>query len=140
MFVNVFWPAAAGNVFWSFCTLIAESLPKEFSIAVLLWPLSLDFEMNWSLLYRLAVLILIAVYLSFNWMRVKIAKKDADFWYWFFDFGHLLTITFAALVTHYNPEFLEFFLVIVFGWSVIGHLSKKFAEGEVDQVNVGKEQ
>lgn len=139
LFVNVFWPAAAGNVFWSFCTLIIDTLPDDFDWKQFAWLLAFDFDIDWGIIARLAVLICIAAYLAVNWIRVKIARDNIELKYWVFDFVHLWTVIFAALTAYLNANFLEVFLAALFLWAVIGHLTGIFALGALNDEEKIKE-
>ena len=110
LFHGLAWPAVAGNVAWAFITvIITPSLvpPAE-------WPA------------RTAVLLLLAVYLGGDWIRVR--DEPGRPWYWFWDALHLISIsTFAISTVTMNPQNrLAGVLIIVFLLTAAGHASGGF--------------
>jgi hypothetical protein len=106
VFDNIFWPAAAGNVFWSFCNVVIDPQPGVLGVAA-----------------KLVVLILFSIYLTISWLRFRVAQGDQTYVGWFFDFLHLWAIVFAALATQITPEWLEALLVAYFFVTAMGHIS-----------------
>jgi hypothetical protein len=108
LFQNLIWPAAAGNVAWAFFTV---SLGEAYT------------NPNFA---RLAVLFLLAVYLASNWLRTR-ERSDFKPSYWIADAGHVLSIVVFAIAVQLNDLYGENWLIcsltIVFGVSIIGHLS-----------------
>jgi hypothetical protein len=92
----------------------------------------LKFTVDWTVVAHALTLILLAMYLAGDWLRVRVAREDSGFTYWLFNFIHLWTIIFAALVVQLRPAFVELFLAIVFVWAAIGHYFKIFASSESD--------
>lgn len=117
---NVFWPAAAGNVFWSFWTvLIQGSLCKN-------WP-------------TLVFLILLASYLSLEWL---IAKDDADpplFRVVIFDIAYLWAVSISAVAAAGPPSrYLLGGLLAAFVIAGIGYPAGAFPDKEMDKKACGR--
>lgn len=106
IFDNVFWPAAAGNVFWSFCNIIIDPKPGAIGVSS-----------------RLVILLLFSIYLTISWLRVRVTQGSLTYFGWFFDFLHLWAIIFAALSTQIKPEWLGELLIAYFFVTALGHLS-----------------
>lgn len=122
IFVGIFWPAAAGNVFWSFSTLVVMR-SKAGSIS--------ECEIA-----TLVALFLIAAYLAANWLNISnLEDNDLRFRYFFFDWLHICSIVFFAIASQYFFESLETTLFIIFGISILGHLSKVWLP-ESDSKNI----
>lgn len=106
VFDNIFWPAAAGNVFWSFCNVVIDPQSGALGVAS-----------------KLVILILLSIYLTISWLRFRVAKGDQSYVGWAFDFLHLWAIVFAALATQIAPEWLEKLLATYFIVTALGHVS-----------------
>lgn len=107
LFQSVFWPAAAGNVFWSACTLLVDE-----SID----PLSSD------ALARLAVLIILSTYLSIEWLRnnVRIPQR-VPLKFWFADWLHVCAVVFVALSAAAGRDWLVVAGITYFTITAFGH-------------------
>lgn len=78
LYENVFWPAAAGNVAWAFCTLWIKDQQAT----------------GW----RLAILLVFALYLAAGWLQLK-AAEDGEIrnWFWPFEALHLFFLCMASI-------------------------------------------
>src|SRR5262245_36382051 len=81
LFHGLVWPGAAGSVMWGAMTLAIDPRPIE--------------PNGVSIFARLAVLVLLAAYLSGNWIRTY--DEDGGFWYWVFDAAHILILSSFAI-------------------------------------------
>lgn len=134
VFQGIFWPAAAGSVFWSLCTLVVGELPEQASKELVDDILAGAYVPDWDTIARLVVLLLLAAYLTVNWMRVAAVPKSVPPKYWVFDFFHLWTIAFCAIAAESRSHYLEWLLVGLFLWAAIGHLSGAFSVGGSESV------
>ncbi|MGQ7814285.1 hypothetical protein [Metapseudomonas furukawaii] len=116
LFEAVFWPAAAGNVFWSFCTLILDSN------AAPLFP---------DVISRLLVLALLACYMSIEWVRNYQEFPPVVPWtFWLFDWLHVLTVVFVALAASIRPELLFPTAFFYFAITALGHITDAWEAAE----------
>jgi hypothetical protein len=107
LFQGVFWPAAAGNVFWSFCALIID---KSDQISTL------------SLLARLSLLLLLSLYLTIEWLRNYSNFPATVPWhFWFFDWLHICAVALVALTAATKAEWLDVTLIAFYLITAIGH-------------------
>jgi hypothetical protein len=104
VFENIFWPAAAGNVFWAFCNLLIapEESPIDF------WP-------------RLAFLLLLTVYLIRGWIRLKKEPGPIPARYWWGETFHLTMIALCAISAQVEPVYLPGLLIAYFIVMGIAH-------------------
>jgi hypothetical protein len=107
VFANIFWPAAAGNVFWSFCSLWIDWIDPE-TPEINFWP-------------RLTLLLIFSIYLTLGWMRFTQDRTILDPKYCTYEFGHLVLLVFCALATQRYQEALGPFLIAYFVWMTLGH-------------------
>lgn len=111
LFDHLLWPAAAGNVAWSFFNvLVTHDGPWHVFVA------------------QLATLGLLAWYLFINWRRSEVLDYKAA-GYWFFDGIHLVTVVLFAIVTAEIYDISRWLLMAVLGWAALGH-----AVGAFDRV------
>jgi hypothetical protein len=105
LFLDLLWPAAAGNVAWA----VAQ--------------VAVGHERSQSVASRLIVLVLLAVYLAIDWSRSK-SQPTKKKRYWVGDTFHLISIVaFAVAVADNDGEIAEWSLAAVFSVGVVGHLS-----------------
>ena len=117
---NIFWPAAAGNVFWA---LFSVTFDSDEHIAVVA--------------PQAVLLFLAATYLSINWLRQHRSSvtENASVLFWILDWVHLIFIVITVNAAHYAPEWLSCALAAqltvttfghVFGfWEIPGEASKR---------------
>lgn len=105
LFDDLIWPAAAGNVAWSFLQV------------------AMDSEAN-SRVLRLALLMFLAFYLAIDWFRSK-SLEPKTLRYWVADSIHIACIVTygVAIAVGKSAIFLEYNLATIFGIAVIGHLA-----------------
>jgi hypothetical protein len=111
---ELLWPAAAGNVIWSF--------------------LSLLFDPNASLHHRaphLFTLLLVGAYLSGNWVR-RMAHGSNDGLFIGYDYIHLLLVSAFALSLYYKSPFASIVLHVLLLSVASMHL---FGAGPTTRVN-----
>lgn len=102
-FDGLLWPAAAGNVGWSVLTIGLADTPPSHREA------------------RLALLVLLTLYLSIEWIRrpdTMETKRKV-----FFGSLHIVSIAVLAIATAVDrsPEFLAWSLGVLLGVTSIGH-------------------
>ncbi len=109
---DLVWPAAAGNVAWSFVT-----------IAVTDWSTS-------GACARLLVLALFAWYLGFDWSRIpKLIDEEVKSRYFIFDLCVVFAIVVFAIAISQPPDrawpkaWIETSLAMVFLVAIVGHLT-----------------
>lgn len=104
LFDDLIWPAAAGNVAWSF---LQVAIGDE----------------SHHRLMRLALLFFLAFYLAIDWFRSK-SLDGKTRCYWVADAIHISSIvTYGVAVAAYkSASFLGYALAVIFGIAVIGHL------------------
>jgi len=103
LFLDLLWPAAAGNVAWA----VAQ--------------VAIDYDSGQSSASRLAVLILLAIYLIIDWSRSK-SLPEKSRRYWKGDAIHLISIVaFAVAVAGNKSTISEWSLAVVFLVGVVGH-------------------
>ena len=105
-FDSILWPAAAGNVAWSILTLVLSESADRPS----------------HLMARIAILVVLAAYLSLEWLRRPATldtKKQM-----IFSGLHVATISALAIATAIgrSPEFLAWTLAVLLSGTCIGHL------------------
>lgn len=101
------WPAAAGNVLWTFLSLLLD-------------PATQDDSPRKS---QLAALSVLSLYLLFNWTwrapqnfpRLRVLA---------FDLAHVMSICFCAIAVYYNSPWAEYSLLMVFFIAGSMHLAK----------------
>lgn len=107
LFQNLIWPAVAGNVAWSFFSIIIMEFP---SVDIFVYT-------------RLVLLFLLAIYLGDDWM---VTEKEADNLkdnYWIGDAFHSIAITFLALSIYSNKEESMFWSsILVLTIPIIAHI------------------
>jgi len=105
LFQNLIWPAAAGNVAWAFFTVAVQetwAAPGVFA--------------------RLAVLLVLAVYLAIDWMSTESELDHLKHWYWVADAFHVVAIVALAITTQLNTRLFAGSLVAVYLTTITGHL------------------
>ena len=117
LFHGLAWPAVAGNVAWAFFTLVIAP-PAEVP------------EGEWAA--RTAVLLLMALYLGGDWVRTKNTPGGPA--YWFFDAVHLILICLfvIGIATTQSQVPLNWYLGLLFIFTLIGHWSGAFTPEEPD--------
>lgn len=109
LFDSVFWPAAAGNVFWSLFTLLLEAVGKP-----------LDYEA----IGRMAVLVLLTLYLSIEWVRnLAHGPSNPDFSFSLFDALHIWAVVLVALSAQLRPDLTSVALYAYFIINTVGHVA-----------------
>ena len=108
LFENVFWAAAAGNVFWSLCNVALE--PKDYELL--------------DRVPRLIILGFFAAYLTVSWLHVRVSRVPFSKLGWFFELAHLSVLVLCAIATQLNPAptFLDRLLAAYFGVTMLGHI------------------
>jgi hypothetical protein len=107
LFQSVFWPAAAGNVFWSACTLLVDKQVDPLSP---------------SALSRLAVLALLSLYLSIEWLRNYQSLPQTVTWkFWLADWLHICAVVFVAITAATRTDWLASSAIAYFGVTALGH-------------------
>lgn len=115
LFQNLIWPAVAGNVAWSFFTIaIYESWTAD------------------GVIPRLLALLLLSVYLCFDWTTTDVENDKLKDWYWVGDAFSAVTIAVFAItaskselwdnVTYTSWVYwilISVFVVIIF-WHLMG--------------------
>lgn len=104
IFQNLLWPAAAGNVAWSFFTL---AIDKDWS--------------SGDVAARLFALFLLAIYLGVSW-TIFDDKKNHDPFYWIMDGAHLITVVTFSIATQLGKDWLSISLLVLFSVTAFGHL------------------
>jgi len=104
LFESIFWPAAAGNVFWSFCSLIIK--PEKGQV---------------ELISLLIILLVLSFYLTINWLRIRTGPESFSGLYAFFEFMHLFLIVLCSIAAQSNESSLEVLLAAFFIVTTIGH-------------------
>lgn len=112
IFSNLLWPAAAGNVIWSFFQVIIADTSVEFSNG-----LSLD---TWAVAICLTA---IGIYTSIGCIRHS-KKPDTDFTILrsLFHLIHILLIIAIAVSLIAKPDIVGWLLVAFFGSSILDHI------------------
>lgn len=126
LFQNLIWPAVAGNVAWAF-----------FSIAI---------TENWTdkgVLPRLLSLLLLAIYLCYDWTTTDVEGDNLKKNYWIGDAFHTSAIVIFAIAAQsknlwisIDDSWVKWALVIVFSTSVIGHLCGSWEPSTVKSENL----
>ena len=108
LFKTLFWPAAAGSVFWSFCTILTRT------DSLLTKPETLS---------SLIILLLLSTYLSLGWlMSYENIPSALPAKFWIFDCIHVCAIIFAALSATQNIPLLTKTSIFFFAATALGHL------------------
>lgn len=111
LLLNLFWPAAAGNVGWSTYKVLLEidGFPPDSTVVA-----------------RLFLLVLLAIYLAVNWVRMAEVKHAYKLLWFVGDVTHLSTIVLLAIATEdatgaqvVDPETL---LVLLFSLVIVWHI------------------
>jgi hypothetical protein len=107
VFENIFWPAAAGNVLWGFCTVAVRTLPDGTEYAA-----------------QLFVLLIIGCYLVFGWAHLRGARGKIAGRFWGFEACHLLIMSLAAIAASESGRQGAFQLLLgaYFAVTIAGHL------------------
>ncbi|MEZ0129437.1 hypothetical protein AB9T88_06540 [Flavobacterium sp. LBUM151] len=107
LFQNLIWPAVAGNVAWSFFSILISDFPTKDNFTFT----------------RLILLLLLAIYLGDDWI---VTEKEADNLkdlYWIGDSFHAVAITILSLSIYSNKEGIMFWASIsVLVIPIIAHL------------------
>lgn len=114
-FQDLVWPAVAGNVAWSFFTLLIGPSPVPSDDPA-------------SLAERVFVLFLLSGYLIGDWLRTHGENRPA--FYWIFDGLHLTALTAFAIgaATGQDYIWLRCSLTALFGITAFGHAVGAFGE------------
>jgi hypothetical protein len=114
-FQDLVWPAVAGNVTWSFFTLLIGPSPVPAGDPA-------------SLVERIFVLLLLSGYLIGDWLRTHGENRPA--FYWLFDGLHLTALTAFAIGAATGQDFiwLRWSLTALLGITAFGHALKAFGE------------
>jgi hypothetical protein len=105
LFQDLIWPAAAGNVAWSFFTMAVGEKWLDPGVPA-----------------RLLVIFLLAIYLGVDWMRTTDTVKTLKGWFWIADAPHSASVVVFAIATQMNKSWLGGALAAMFVIGVIGHL------------------
>lgn len=105
IFENIFWPAAAGNVFWSLCSGVLKPCPWDIAVYS-----------------QIVILVVFSIYLTLGWLRLKISIDNIPSIYWPFEFLHLLLFVLSSLSAQLRPDLLYYFLFSYFILMIVGHL------------------
>ncbi|QIJ42609.1 hypothetical protein G7039_21750 [Rhizobium leguminosarum] len=115
LFEGVFLPAVAGNVLWTFLTMILDGF-------------------SFVELPRLFLLLILGFYLLVAWLLYKtIDISKAKPCYWLFEAAYLLALTVTALAAQYSPEWLRIIVSIYFAIVVVGHFANAWSEADNTQ-------
>jgi hypothetical protein len=106
LFQNLVWPAAAGNVAWAFFTVAVQETWAARGVAA-----------------RLAMLLLLAVYLALDWMKTESELDRLKRWYWIADTFHVAAIVAFAIAIQMNTQRLTCFMAAGYSVTVVGHLA-----------------
>jgi hypothetical protein len=114
IFENVLWPAAAGNVLWSVCSLFVDPVKPELGVC-----------------WRLIVLIVFSLYLAIGWLQLKTASGNLGIKLWFFEFLHISALAASAIAAQVRPDLLKSCLIGYFVITILGHATNtwKFSDG-----------
>jgi hypothetical protein len=106
LFQALIWPAIAGSVGWAlFTVLISEPWAgSEF------W-------------YRVALLVVLAIYLASDWIATEDELDSLKHWYWVGDAFHAITIAALAIAVQLNKAHLPVYLTFVLGVAAFWHLA-----------------
>lgn len=107
-FEQLFWPAVAGNVAWSLCSVVISPGKAPTDI--------------WS---RILGLLLLAWYSWYGWLRfATISYRPRS--YYFMDGLHLITLAAFAIATANHHPWTPYFLAAIFGVALVGHICGSF--------------
>lgn len=112
LFQDLIWPAAAGNVAWSFFTV---AIGEDWSCR--------------SVGARLIVLSLLALYLALDWLYIGSADGQRKRDYWIADGILVAAIVVFAIAAQLEKTWLEIALAVVFGVAIGGHLLGAWESG-----------
>jgi hypothetical protein len=102
---DLFWPATAGNVAWSFYSVLVKAIgsaPAPYASA-------------------LVVLALMSLYLAANWLRT--AEHDVDAGYFWADAAHTGTIILFSIALTEGKPWAPLALAAMFAVTALGHAS-----------------
>lgn len=102
---ELFWPATAGNVAWSFYTVLVKG-----------WH-----DISAEYISSLLVLALLSLYLASNWLRAR--EHDVGAWYFWADFMHTATIILFSIALTEDKPWAPLVLVAMFSVTVVGHMT-----------------
>jgi hypothetical protein len=126
IFENILWPAAAGNVVWSFLSVAFEAskpITVQQSEACWLFVQNICWfpgpEIGAS--HRLLILFVFSVYLTIAWLQLRAAPPKITYTSWVFEGLHLFALTACAVAAYMRPAFLETGLFVYFVVTITGH-------------------
>lgn len=107
---SVIWPAVAGNIIWSFLSLLIDT----------------DNGFDSYRISRLLILLLLSIYLILDWLNVERCHHELKKNYWIVDFLLAISIAFFALSVQYKDEYadvhwLDISLTVVYLLVLFGH-------------------
>jgi len=105
LFVNVFWPAAAGNVFWAMITLLITGANND--------------RLNWYA--RLGFLLFLSIYISCVWIDLRKNQNEGTYGKWIVEGLYIWTIVYVALCAQIDPSKIGAGLCFLFLFGFIGH-------------------
>jgi len=105
LFQDLIWPAAAGNVAWSFFTIAIGEDRLSPGVAA-----------------RLSVIFLLAIYLAVDWLRTAETVTTLKPWFWIADAPLSASVVIFAIATQMNKPWLGNSLTALFLIGVVGHL------------------
>jgi hypothetical protein len=107
-FQGLLWPAVAGNVLWSFGSLLLDPNTKLSADAV--GP-------------RLLMLLLVGLYLSLEWLHnYRFLRSEVRALFWIFDGLHLVAISGVAIACSINHHCIWAAMVFFLSVTFLGHL------------------
>jgi peptidoglycan/LPS O-acetylase OafA/YrhL len=113
LFQNLIWPAVAGNVAWAFFSIAIGEKWKDIGVAP-----------------RLLSLLLLAIYLCYDWTTTDVVKDRLKHNYWIGDAFHTVTIVVFAISAqskdlwdNIDASWTNWTLIIVYLTTAIGHLT-----------------
>lgn len=114
LYVNVFWPAAAGNVFWS---LLVFTITGPGNTPIMEW------------IARLFLLLFLAVYLSCVWVGIRSLDNVGTYKRWIVEGVYIWSIAFLALCVQLRPNWIELgvFMLLLVGFT--GHILSVWTTG-----------
>jgi hypothetical protein len=116
LFESVFWPAAAGNVFWSFASLLVEN------------KVQLTVPSTWG---SGVLLLLLSLYLSVEWLRnYSRIPDDVALSFWAFDWLHICAVVAVALSAALKPSLLPATSAVFFAITAVGHFAGVWKQTE----------
>jgi hypothetical protein len=107
-FEQLFWPAVAGNVAWSLCSVVISPGQEHTEI-----------------LPRFSALLLLSWYAWYSWLQfATIPYRPRS--YYFMDALHLITLSAFAIATGNHHPYMAYFLAAIFLVAGFGHLFGSF--------------